>query len=151
MQNFINTLTGDYHFFVMTQEYKVRKMNYFQQVDFIQAISSLNEGALSKELVEAQKQIFPLIWAKNGDAWVQLAGDRLDIHLATFCSEFNAKPFDAGLSIFMTCVGWLSENFTSTVEVSKTPDNLNPPQADESGKVNLETPLATILARSLQM
>lgn len=146
---------GNYLFNFRGREYRVIRMNVFQQREFFGKMkSALNESQeiewYSDGCNAAQDWLFPLIQHRDtGGDWRRLTADYLPLYLESISSDDSGSGAVLPLmnSIFAIVSGGLFENFTRTGAVSNHTTS-NPLPVDASMQQSSQNNLSTILSKS---
>lgn len=106
---------GNYLFDLAGVNYRIQKMNVFQQRDFLSVIKPALDQSGSPDLFspasnQAQDWLFPRIYHEDGANWKPLALDYLPMYL----QKQSNKPLPLMNQIYITAVTVLFENFTVT-------------------------------------
>ena len=155
-KDFIHSDTGDYHFFIFDQEYKLVKLNYFDQIRVIRTINSVEEAegntdpAFSEEMIEAQRNLFGIIFHRDGDTSYKLIGsddNNIFSHVKMIADKYNIKPLTVSMALFMNLSRRIVGNFTDSgdetpltdTQPTPTPQNLDQKPVEKSQKIPMKT------------
>lgn len=137
---------GNYLFSVDGRDYRVQKMDYFEQTRIINLMSTA-EDPFSDAFINAQREIFPLIRHKVSESeYKPLDAGYLMIHL----NSIGDKTYDVGINLFMKITEELIGNFTGT-DVEPSQAVLGQSQEKESNHQDSTGQLQETLNRQRQM
>ena len=116
---------GNYLFEVEGQQYRVMKMDYFQQCYLTGLIEKLDDP-FSVAGIAAQKDIFMHIqWKDGADSWVFLD----EFNLTKMMSKTKGGSLRNGMKLLEVITAGLSEAFTDTG--AENPQQNSSPQPEE--------------------
>ena len=142
---------GNYLFEVGGRNYRIQKMNVFQQREFLGVIKPALDQYGSPDLFStasnaAQDWLFPRIYHEDGAGWKPLALDYLPLYL----QKQTNKPLPLMNHIYITAVTVLFENFTgSGADQESANSDQQPGESIDSS--NTVSPLTEIWQQSRQM
>lgn len=148
-------IAGNYIFDIEGEEYRIMKMNIFQQREFLGVIKHsfnvVEDGSARLDLYsvesdKAQDWVLPRISHKSGDKYTALSGVNLEVHLDEMAKAHNTKPLIYMNSVFIKGVNELLENFTGSVE-ELTPQNSSQNAGESSENTNTQNLLSQTLNR----